>query len=88
MTIEELVIFCIEDLIGYTPKLSDRFVADLDLKFSDIEKLGKCLVDSLYLEVSDRDFSKILSIIKNKTVLDLIKVLEYAIKHNTWKSRS
>ena len=76
MDIKTAVLYCLEDTIGYMPQLKDRLVKDLDLDSLSALSLIFCIEQHFNLTIDNKAQSKLLNIIKNKTVEDLIKGLK------------
>lgn len=73
---EEIIINCIEDILGYKPYLADRFRKDLDLDIEITILMLLCVAKHLKLELDSRQQKTLIKILERKTILDLAKRLK------------
>ena len=75
-TLEKLVLFNLKTFLGYTPALECRFRKDLGLSSAYLKKIILAACFSLDMQISDKDYHRLLFVSSHKTIKDFIKELE------------
>lgn len=75
-TLEKLVLFNLESFLGYIPELECRFRKDLGLSSAYLKKIILAACFSLGMQISDKDYNRLLFVSNHKTIKDFIKELE------------